>query len=49
MMRRALPLLPLVLLIAGCQGMQTVGDDAGRDAGLIRGLLVTFTIVTAPR
>src|SRR5206468_13121944 len=46
MTRRLLTLLPLALL-GSCQGIQTVGDNAGRDAGLIRSLLVTFTIVTA--
>jgi cytochrome c oxidase subunit 2 len=47
MMRRLAPLLPLTLLATGCEGIQSVGDNAGHDSGLIRGLLVTFTIVTA--
>ena len=47
MMRRLLPLLPLALLASGCRGIQDATDDAGRDAGLIRGLFTTFTIVTA--
>jgi cytochrome c oxidase subunit 2 len=47
MMRRLLPFLPLALLASGCRGIQDATDDAGRDAGLIRGLFVTFTIVTA--
>ena len=45
MMKRLLPLLPIGLL-AGCEGIQTINDNAGHDSGLIRGLFVTFTIVT---
>jgi cytochrome c oxidase subunit 2 len=47
MTRRLLSLLPLMLLAGGCQGIQSVSDDAGREAGLIWSLFVLFGIVTA--
>jgi cytochrome c oxidase subunit 2 len=47
MTRRLLPLLPFVLLAGGCRGIQSVSDDAGREAGLIWSLFILFGIVTA--
>jgi heme/copper-type cytochrome/quinol oxidase subunit 2 len=43
---RRLPALALPLLLAGCEGIQTVGAGAGRDAILINRLFVLFEIVT---
>jgi cytochrome c oxidase subunit 2 len=44
MTRRLLPLPPL-LLLGGCQGVQSVSDVAGRDADLIWTLFTVFAIV----
>jgi cytochrome c oxidase subunit 2 len=47
-MRRLRPplLLPLMAVLAGCSGIQTIGGREGRDAALINDLFTIFCIVT---
>src|SRR4051794_8880900 len=46
LMRRGV-LLPFVLALGGCGGIQTVGGREGRDAAIINDLFTVFCIVTA--
>jgi cytochrome c oxidase subunit 2 len=45
-MKRGVALLPVPLLLAGCEGIQAVGEATGQDAILTNRLFVVFEIVT---